>query len=381
MLLNFMTINLSILIMSVLMAYCHYTDMPPVQSTGVTEGDIPNRHKTFIHMKKRIIPFFISGMALLAACSHQKPSLEISLPDKFEGQTVELINFLDSASISSAVVKDGKAILGNLPEKPVFASVLIDGRTRAFYISESGDASLTDSVTTAFGTPLNDKFSTLLSRLDSIENLDDVEAYVDFVEKSYNDNKDNPIGSYFGIEWLKYADYDKIDSILSKAPEALRESPKTNYYKNFAKLRAATAPGQPYIDFEGETLDGANINFSSLVKPGVYTLVDFWASWCPYCIKELPDIASLYEKWKGNGLEIVGVAVRDTPDDSKAAVNKHNITWPVILNTQRKPYDIYGFSGIPHHMLIGPDGKIVSRDESISQIDARLQAAKDAGPR
>ncbi len=328
-------------------------------------------------MKKRIIPFILGGIALFAACSHQRPSLEISLPDKFEGQTVELINFLDSTSLSSAVVKGGKVVFENIPEKQIFASVLIDGRTRAFYISENGIATLNDSISTAVGTPLNDKFSTLLSQLDSIENLDDMPTYVDFVEKSYNDNKDNPIGSYFGIEWMKYADYNKVDSILADAPDALKNSPKTNYYKNFAKLRAATAPGQPYVDFEGETLDGVNTNFSSFVKPGVYTLVDFWASWCPYCIKELPEIASLYDKWKGNGLEIVGVAVRDTPDDSKAAVNKHNITWPVILNTQRRPYDIYGFSGIPHHMLIGPDGKIVSRDESIQQIDARLQTAKD----
>lgn len=66
------------------------------------------------------------------------------------------------------------------------------------------------------------------------------------------------------------------------------------------------------------------------------------------------------------------MAVRDVPDDSKAAVKKHNITWPVVYNTQRRPYDIYGFSGIPHHMLIGPDGKIISRGETLSQIEQRL---------
>ncbi len=155
----------------------------------------------------------------------------------------------------------------------------------------------------------------------------------------------------------------------------MKESPKAKYYRKFAALRAATAPGQPIVDFEGEKADGTPTNFTSFVKPGAYTLVDFWASWCPYCIKELPEITALYDRWKDNGLEIVGVAVRDTPDDSKAAVKKHNITWPVIYNTQRKPYDIYGFSGIPHHILVGPDGKIVSRDESISQIEARLKEA------
>ena len=46
----------------------------------------------------------------------------------------------------------------------------------------------------------------MLSTLDSIENLDDMSLYLDYVETAYNDNKDNPIGSYFGIEWLKYAE-------------------------------------------------------------------------------------------------------------------------------------------------------------------------------
>lgn len=326
-------------------------------------------------MKKTFFPLLIAGVALMGACTQKKSQLELSLSDKFEGQTVELVNFLDSTTIASAVVKDGKAVITDLPEETVFTSVTIDGRTRAFYITEPGVASYNDSISTAVGTPLNDKFSALLTTLDSLENLDDMKAYNAFVEQNFNANKDNALGSYFGIEWLKYADFNRIDSMLADAPVQLKESPKSRHYLNFAKLRAATAPGQPYIDFEGETIEGDTVNFSSFVKPGVYTLVDFWASWCPYCIKEMPEMAQLYDKWKGNGLEIVGVAVRDTPDDSKAAVNKHNISWPVILNTQRRPYDIYGFSGIPHHMLIGPDGKILSRDESLASIDARLQEA------
>ncbi|MBD5358248.1 MAG: TlpA family protein disulfide reductase [Bacteroides sp.] len=326
-------------------------------------------------MKKILSTLAIFGTILLAACSHQNPTLDISLSEKFEGQKVEVMNFLDSTSLATAVVTDGKAQIVRPDSTPVFASVLIDGRTRAFYVVEPGVALVNDSTNSAIGTPLNNKFSGLLAQLDSIENLDDMGLYMDFVEKSYNENKNNPIGSYFGIEWIKYAPLNQVDSLLAIAPESLKKSPKAQHYRNFAALRAITAPGQPFIDFEGETLDGKSTTFASFVKPGKYTLVDFWASWCPYCIKELPDMASLYQRWKDNGLEIVGVAVRDTPDDSKAAVSKHNITWPVIYNTQRKPYDIYGFSGIPHHMLIGPDGKIVSRDESLSQIEARLKAA------
>lgn len=327
---------------------------------------------------KKLTASFLCGISILALAScSEKAKLDINLSDKFEGQPVELINFLDSTVVAYADVVGGRAEILPAESTPVFTSVMIDGRTRAFYIVESGVSVVNDSTSTAVGTPLNDKFTRYITTLDSIESTDDIDLYMDFVEKTYNDNKNNPIGSYFGIEWLKYANYNKVDSFLNVAPKDLRDSKKAKYYQKFAELRAATAPGMPFVDFEGETADGKPVAFSSYVKPGSYTLVDFWASWCPYCIKELPELAALHEKWDGKGLQVIGVAVRDTPDDSKAAVKKHNIVWPVIYNTQKKPYDIYGFSGIPHHILVGPDGKIVSRDETFSQIDARLREAQN----
>jgi hypothetical protein len=53
-------------------------------------------------------------------------------------------------------------------------------------------------------------------------------------------------------------------------------------------------------------------------------------------------------------------------------VAKQELPWKVLYNTQKAPYDIYGFSGIPHHILIGPDGTIISRGENADQIKERL---------
>lgn len=321
--------------------------------------------------KRLLLSAMASALLIFASCIH-KPKLTVSLSDKFEGQTVELVNFLDSTTIATATVTDGKAELTGNTDYIEFAALMIDGRTRAFYITEPGHATVNDSTNSASGTPLNDRFATLLTRLDSIEDTNNMFAYLDFVKKAYNENKDNPLGSYFGLEWIKYAEYAEVDSLLKDASDVLKNSPKVKHYVDFAKLRDNTAPGKPYIDFEGEDANGNQVMLSSFVKPGQYTLVDFWASWCPYCIKELPELAALHERWKNMGLNVVGVAVRDVPDDSKAAINKHNITWPVMFNTQRRPYDIYGFSGIPHHILIGPHGNIISRGESVEQLRKRL---------
>lgn len=329
--------------------------------------------RQFLHKAiKRIFPAIIAATTLLPCACNRTPKLDITLPAKFEGQQVDIVNFLDSTVIASGVVENGRVELEHHGTKPVFASVMIDGRTRAFYIVEPGHALLNDSISSATGTPLNDLFSDVMADLDSVDNLDDMTLYLDFVRKAYETHKDDPIGAYLGVEYIKYADLPQIDSLLAVAPPEIVSSSRTARYRATAELRAATSPGQSFVDFAGETETGKPLHLSQLVNKEGFTLVDFWASWCPYCIKELPALAALQEKYPEPQLRIVGVAVRDLPEDTKGAVGKHAISWPVIYNTQRKPYEIYGFTGIPHHILIAPDGTIVSRGDNVTQIENRL---------
>lgn len=314
--------------------------------------------------------------AILFGACQKKADLKIQFPERFEGKTVELMNYKDSSLVATAVVEDGKAHFMTLDSDftplPQFMQLSVDGRICAYYIAEEGEAFVSDSTNVARGTPLNDRFADLLQRLDSIENLDDMGLYVDFAEKTYNANRDNPIGEFFGIEWLKFAEPERVDSMLSKADEGFRNSRRVRHYENFARHRLETSPGHKYVDFEGEDASGKPRKLSDLIAPGKYTIIDFWASWCPYCIKELPELKRIRADF-GPTVEIVGVAVRDLPEDTRAMIKKQEIGWPVLFNTQKIPYDIYGFSGIPHHIFIAPDGTIISRGESAAQLRKRIE--------
>lgn len=322
---------------------------------------------------KLFVAAAICGMMMLASCQ-KEARLDLKMSDKYEDKGVELVNYADSSVVATATIKNGEAaiILPADVNMPVLLSVMIDGKTRGYYIAEPGRALLSDSTSVATGTPQNDRFGKLIAELDSIEDLNDTEAYVDFVAKQFTSDMENPAAIYFGTEWIRYAGANQIDSILKVAPSALNNK-KTQRYRDMAVLRDKTAPGQKFTDFSVEQLDGKTLSLSNFVEPGKYTLVDFWASWCPYCIKEMPELKELHAKYKDAGLNMVGVAVRDKAEDTQASIDKNGITWDVIFNAQRIPYEIYGFTGIPHLMLIGPDGTIVSRGESVKKIDARLQ--------
>lgn len=282
---------------------------------------------------------------------------------------------MDSTVVATSMVRDGVAVIetieGDSLRFPVFIQVVVDGRTRAYYIAEEGEAVMNDSSSYITGTPMNDRLAGLMSQLDSIEDTDDMNAYIEFAEKQYNANLDNPIGAYFGVEWMKFAEPASIDSMLSKASAEFRDSRRVKMYEKMAKHRLATSPGVKYIDFEGEDSRGHALKLSQLMVKGKYTIIDFWASWCPYCIKEIPELKRLRSDL-GDKVEIIGVAVRDIPNDTRAMVKKQEIGWPVLYNTGRLPYNIYGFTGIPHHILVDPEGVIVSRGESATQLYERL---------
>jgi len=76
----------------------------------------------------------------------------------------------------------------------------------------------------------------------------------------------------------------------------------------------------------------------------------------------MPNLKAVYEKYKGDKFELVGVAVWDKREDTEKAVPELGITWPVIYDAQKVPTDIYGINGIPHIILFGPDGKILARE-------------------
>lgn len=322
-------------------------------------------------------------LPLISACGgNDKARLTVNLPDRFDGKEIELISFEDSVIIASEKLDGGNAIFETVENDslkfPILVQLVIDGRVRGYYVMESGEAVL-DSTRTVSGTPTNNKLQLLLNRMDSIDSTGDMVGYINLAEELYNKNKDNILGTYFGIEWLKYANPLKVDSLLANAPQSMKESRRASYYINFARLRAATAPGKPYADFEGEDIDGRRLKFSEYIEPGKYTLVDFMASWCPWCVKDLPRLKEIKETYPVNEFEIVSVAVRDKPEDTATAVGRHGINWKMVYNTQKVPYDLYGFSGIPHYMLIGPDGKIVARGESLATIENSIKEKLNYG--
>lgn len=100
---------------------------------------------------------------------------------------------------------------------------------------------------------------------------------------------------------------------------------------------------------------------------GKVVLVNFWATWCPPCRKEMPDLESLYERFKDKGFVIL--AISDESQNQVAPfIKERNISYPVLLDNGRKTNDLFQVEGIPKSFVYNRDGKLVAES-----IDMRTQ--------
>lgn len=122
-----------------------------------------------------------------------------------------------------------------------------------------------------------------------------------------------------------------------------------------------SAPG-----FMLETIDGT---MSSLEQhKGKVIILDFWATWCPPCKREIPDFIALQSLYGGRGLQILGVAL-DEPEKVKEFSQQQGINYPVLLGTDRVANLYGGVTGIPTTFIIDQQGMIVRRYEGYRPRD------------
>ena len=201
-----------------------------------------------------------------------------------------------------------------------------------------------------------------------------VEKYIDFNLEAARKNGDNDVAVQALMNLRGLIEDDQVDEIIAGMSDEIRQNEQVVYLKNGLDARKATAEGSMFQDFTVEHVYGYDrsmdpqplkkeVKFSDYVGKGTYVLVDFWSPWCGPCRREIPNIQTVYEQYKDKGLEVLSLAVWERKPQSHTieTAAELGMDWLHINNCGQVPTDIYGVEGIPHLMLIGPDGTILKR--------------------
>lgn len=174
--------------------------------------------------------------------------------------------------------------------------------------------------------------------------------------------------------WSKYTDEQKAELMALFA----EKGPEMPNYKKFVaqkKAEESTGIGSQYTDIVMQTPEGKTIKVSDYVSKNKYTLIDFWASWCGPCLREMPNVVKAYTNYHDKGLEIVGVSLDNKKDAWVNAIKKQNMPWPHMSDL--KGWECagaaaYNVKAIPANVLISQDGKIIAKDLREEALQEKL---------
>jgi peroxiredoxin len=138
--------------------------------------------------------------------------------------------------------------------------------------------------------------------------------------------------------------------------------------------------GKP-IDLQFKALDGRDVSLAAM--RGKVVLIDFWATWCPPCVQEVPGIKALYEKFHSGGLEVIGISLDDKKEDLLSFVKQNKIEWPQYfdeLGAENKIAKKFGIEELPTMWLIDKQGLLRDVDAAGSLSEKVQKLPTESAP-
>jgi peroxiredoxin len=167
----------------------------------------------------------------------------------------------------------------------------------------------------------------------------------------------------------------ELEQLYNSLSERLKATETAKVFKKSLDALKNTAIGVTAPEFAEADTSGKMVNLSSF--RGKYVLIDFWASWCPPCRQENPNVVKAYNKYKDKNFTVLGVSL-DKPEGKAnwiAAIKNDGLNWTQVSDLKfwsNQVAALYYVSSIPSNFLIDPNGKIIAKDLRGQDLENKL---------
>ena len=189
-------------------------------------------------------------------------------------------------------------------------------------------------------------------------------------------NITNAVGIHLWPNNAYSMELSQLKELAAKVPAEFQSNERIANLLKRIEILEKTAVGQKFTDFSMPDPDGKTIKLSDIISKNKYTLIDFWASWCGPCRREMPNVVAAYKEFNKKGFGIVGVSLDSKAEDWKKAIKDLNMTWDHMSDLkywQCEGAALYGVNSIPATVLVAQDGTIVERNLRGEAIAEKLK--------
>lgn len=239
-----------------------------------------------------------------------------------------------------------------------------------------------NAISAEFQAKVNELNTIFRARQDDPELLDSLQNGFTQMEQDYAieimkllDKEELQLGTLYALRQLNIDNhFQYIDSISMIMVDKFPDVPDVQQLGNELAQRRPLAVGAQAPDVALPNPEGDTIRISDF--RGNYVLVDFWAGWCGPCRKENPNLVAAYEKYQGQGFQILGISLDRTREAWVNAIEEDKLIWDQISDLayfNSVAAEIYMINAIPHSVLIDPEGKIVAKNLRGAMLNTKLE--------
>ena len=157
--------------------------------------------------------------------------------------------------------------------------------------------------------------------------------------------------------------------------ESLSDSAKNSYYGRlvYDELYPVGRPGDKMPEFEAVTIDGTKTGLAALCKDKKYVILDFWASWCGPCRREIPNLKKIYSDFADKGFDIISVSIDKEEKPWINAVENEGLKWVNIRDIDHSIADKYKVSAVPTMYIVDSEGRLVAENLRGEELAAKIK--------
>jgi len=188
-------------------------------------------------------------------------------------------------------------------------------------------------------------------------------------------NITNPVGIHLWPGNSYSMELEQLQALAAKVPAEYKSNERIDKLLKRIEVLAKTAVGQKFTDFTLPSPEGKPVKLSDIIAKNKYTLIDFWASWCGPCRREMPNVIAAYKEYNKKGFGIVGVSLDNDAEAWKKAITEMGMTWDHMSDVkgwQCEGAALYGVNSIPATVLVAQDGTIIERNLRGEAIKEKL---------